>query len=220
MTPSLSFLNFSYMNLVLKLGGKFFFLQIVYMLIVNTNEYLIILFSQADDVVNYQIYHKLFTLIGTVFTLALTPIWSAVTKALTEKNYLWIKSLYKKMYIIAFIGSACEYLLIIFLQFGINIWLKDAAITVNYGYALCFATLGTLMIYTGVFSSIANGISKVEIQLITYSIGFVIKIPIAYICTRLLDSWIGVVIGCLVSMTIYIIVQPIYIKKYMNSWGD
>ncbi|MEG2457209.1 MAG: hypothetical protein RSB08_05265, partial [Clostridia bacterium] len=78
--PSLKYFDCFYVKQVLSLGGIFFFVQIAYMVIMSTNEYLITILVGNESVVEYQIYAKLFTLGSTVFALALTPIWSMVTK--------------------------------------------------------------------------------------------------------------------------------------------
>lgn len=89
--PEPKYFDIKYAKSVMKLGGAFFWVQIMYMIITATNEFAISWFTSPDMVVEYQVYNKIFTLVGTVFTLALTPICSAVTKALSENNYTWIK---------------------------------------------------------------------------------------------------------------------------------
>ena len=169
----------------------FLFIQLAYMVIMCTNEYMITWFTSNEHVVDYQIYHKLFTLGGTFFSLALTPIWSAVTKALTEKNYNWINSIYKKFLVISTIGVAVEFLLIPFLQIFINLWLGEDAINVNLTYGFAFASLGALMIFNSTFSSIANGVGELKTQAIFFGIGAITKIPLAWILVQVMQSWIG-----------------------------
>lgn len=207
---------------VMKLGSAFLWVQIMYMIITTTNELLITWLSGPEMVVEYQIYNKLFTLIGTIFALALIPIWSAVTKALAERKYSWIKKLYKILKIMAFIAVICEFIIIPFLQFGINLWLGEEAIQVNYFYAIIFAISGSIFIWNGVISSIANGFGELRTQSIFFTIGALIKFPIAIIFVELLDSWIGVIISNIIAMSLYCIAQPFWLSKYLNKkeFGD
>ena len=207
--PSVSACSKSHAKQVLSLGGSFFFVQLVFMLIMNTNEYLVTFLTGNELVVDYSIYHKLFTLGGTVVSLALTPVWSAVTKAFAEKNYTWVRALYKKLLLLGLAGTACEFLIIPVLQLGINIWLGEKAITVHYGYAAVFACMGSLMIFNGVLASIANGLGKLRTQAVCYTLGVVIKFPLAYLLVTLTGSWIGVLIANVAAMSIYCLVQPI-----------
>lgn len=215
--PNIRFFDRKYANDIMKLGGAFFWVQIMYMIITTTNEFLITWFTGPDRVVEYQIYNKLFTLIGMVFTLALTPIWSAVTKAFAEQRYEWIIKLYKILRILALVAVLCEFGMILILQFGVDIWLGDNTIKVNYFYAVIFALSGSIFIWNGVLSSIANGLGQLKAQTIFFTIGAIIKIPIAWILVVVCDSWIGIVIANIIAMGLYCIVQPISLNKFLKK---
>lgn len=215
--PSIKYFGKVYAKDVLKLGGIFFWVQIMYMIITTTNEFLITWLTGTEMVVTYQIYNRLFTLIGTLFTLALTPVWSAVTKAFSENNYIWIKKLYRVLMKLALIGIFLEFSLIFFLQSIINFWLSDNYIQVNYFYAVIFATSGSVFIWNGMLSSIANGFGELRTQSILFTIGAILKIPMAWFFVKTLDSWIGVVLADIIAMSLYCIIQPIWLKRYLNK---
>jgi len=215
--PSIKAFSKKHAKEVLSLGGTFLFVQLAYMVIINTNEFLITYLTSSEEVVNYQIYHKLFTLGGTVFSLALTPVWSAVTKAFTEKNFNWINSLYKKLLLISGVGVLLEFLLVPFLQIFINLWLGEDAIKVNFSYGFAFAALGGLIILNGALSSIANGVGELKTQAIFFGIGAIAKVPLAWAFVRLMNSWIGVVLANVIALLIYCLVQPLWLKKYLDK---
>lgn len=215
--PSVKAFSIKYAKSVLSLGGAFLFVQIAYMVIMGTNEYLITYFCGSAAVVNYNIYYKLFSLGATIFTLALTPIWSAVTKAFAENNYLWIEKIYKKLLLFASLGGCLELLLTLLLQIFIDLWLGDESIKVNLSYGLVFALLCTLMIFNSVMSSIANGIAKLKTQAFCFAIGSILKIPLAYLLVKLTNTWIGVVMANAAVLSIYCIVQPFTIRKFLSE---
>lgn len=215
--PEIKHFNMKYAKNVIKLGGRFFWIQIMYMVITATNEFLITWLSSPEMVVEYQIYNRLFTLVGTIFTLALAPVWSAVTKALAEKKYNWIKKLYKILKIMAILAVICELGIIPFLQLGIDLWLGDKSIQVNYLYAIVFAIFGSILIWNGVVSSIANGCGELKTQSILFTIGALFKIPIAWIFVEFLHSWIGVIISNIISMSMYCVIQPIRLNKLLSQ---
>ncbi len=217
MAPSVRAFSFKHAKAVLSLGGVFLFVQIAYMLIMNTNEYLITFFKGNSDVVEYKIYNSLFVLGSTAFSLALTPVWSAVTKATAEKNIGWVKSLYKKLLVFGGLFCLGEFLIVAVLQFAVNLWLREEAITVNYLYGIVFAVSGSVMIISNVFVSIANGLGKLKPQLICYSVAAVIKPFMAWGFISLTGSWIGVIIANIISMSIYCVVQPIVFQKYFRK---
>lgn len=215
--PSISCFTLHHSKKVLSLGGLFFVVQVLYMLIMSTNEYIITAISGSGDVVEYKIYNQIFTLGSTLFALGLTPIWSAVTKATAEKDYKWIMKLYKKMLILAGIGSVLEFAIIPILQNVINLWLGNVNIDVKYNHAACFALLGGLMIFNSVFSSIANGIGKLKTQLWVFGIGAIMKIPIVVYIFNICNTWIGVVWATNIALLLYCIIQPITIYSYFRS---
>ena len=215
--PNIKFFKIEYAMNVMKLGGTFFWAQIMYMVLTTTNEFLITWLVDSSMVVEYQIYNKLFTLIGTFFTLALTPIWSSITKAIVEKDYKWINKLFEKLKQFALYAVFLQFAMIPFLQLGINIWVKESAIQVNYIYALTFAILGSILIWNGIISSIANGFGRLGTQLICFTIGVLIKIPLAIILVNVLESWIGIIIANIIAMSMYCVIEPIMINKLIRN---
>ncbi|WP_288222088.1 lipopolysaccharide biosynthesis protein [uncultured Clostridium sp.] len=215
--PQISYYNKKYMKNIMKLGGIFFWVQIMYMVITTTNEFLITWLTSSDMVVEYQVYNKLFSLIGTLFTLALTPIWSAVTKALSENNNKWIIKLYRILKLLALVALICEFAMIPFLKYIVDLWIGKYVIKVNYLYSLIFAVSGSIFIWNGVISSIANGIGKLKIQGVLLTFGAIIKIPLSIVFVNLFNSWIGVIVANIVSMSLYCVIQPIWLNKFLKE---
>lgn len=215
--PSIKHISSKHIKSVISLGGVFFLIQVVYMLIINSNEYLVTLLSSTENVVVFRIYNQIFTLGSTIFALTLTPIWSVVTKATAERNILWIHKLYKRLLRLSFIGVCCEFLIVTILQVAVNIWLGSEAITTNYLYGLIFAISGSMIIFVSVISSIANGIGELKAQVVFYSIGFVVKIVLSVLFVRLFNSWIGVQVANIIAMLPYCIIQPIWLHKWFNN---
>ena len=215
--PSIKHVTKEHTKRVLSLGGVFFFIQIAYMIIMSTNEFLITKTAGNAYVVEYQAYYKLFSLGSTVFALALTPIWSVITKAKTENNNAWIWSTYKKFMLLAAVFSVGEFLIIPLMRPLINIWLgADALPNISVISGFLFAFLGCLMIVNSVLSSIANGLGTLKIQAVCFLIGAVAKIPLSYLFFELLGSWNGVVLSNIVCVGLYCVIQPIFMKKIIN----
>lgn len=211
--PSFRFFEKSKAMSILSLGGVFFWNQIMYMIIVTTNEFLISHFSGPEFVVEYQIYNKLFTVVGSLFMLALSPIWSAITKAFNEKDVVWLNKTYRLLNYMVLFAVFCEFLIIIFLQMVINIWLGGNAITVNYIFAIVFALFGSIFIYQSVLSTMVCGMGKMKLQAICYTIGVILKFSIISFGIKIFDSWIIVIIANSIILLPYCILQPRYIKK-------
>ena len=148
-----------------------------------------------------------------MFSLALTPIWSAVTRAQANKDYGWIVKIYKIFLVATFGCAILEFLVIPFLQRFMNLWLGNGVIQVNIFYAIVFVFSGSIFVLHNVNTSIGNGISYFKIQMIWMTFAAVIDIPMSYLCVHWMGSWIGVVIANVIALLPYEILAPIYTMK-------
>lgn len=217
-SPLIKDASYEYAKSIIKLGGLFFIVQIMFMILTSTNEILISHFFKLGDVVDYQIYYRLFTFVGSIFMLALTPLWSSVTKAIAEKDYKWIIKINRALYLVALGAALFEFGLIIFLQQIINVWLGSNSITVNYYYALIFATYGSFFIFNVVVATIANGIGYLKTQLIIYTAGAFFKIPFIYWVSKITDNWSMVVLSNILVLSVFCIVQASWTKKNLTKF--
>lgn len=136
--PRISSISVRAMKEVLGTGGILFYLQIVIMLLFNVKEIYITWFFKVEDVVVYQVYYKLIGIIGGLYSLALNPIWSAVSKALVENKKQWIKDLYKKGLFLIGLFSLLQVILVIFMPWIETLWLGNEAIGVSRNTGLLF----------------------------------------------------------------------------------
>lgn len=217
--PSFSKFKFDKARSVLSLGAAFFVCQILYMLIANTNELLITNYTSPDKVVEYQIYNKLYTLGNTLFMLALTPVWSAVSKAVAEKDFFWLKKASTAISKFSCVAIVAEFLLTIVLQFVVDLWLGEESIQINYFYGLCFAMFGATMVYQCTVSTIANGIGKLKNQIICYGIGILLKLVVAYIGIHITGEWIFVIIANTLVLVPYCILEHFSVNRYIRESG-
>lgn len=216
--PSLRNIHIKTEISIVSLGGAFFLTQIAFMIINSTNEILITNFWGPEYVVEYQIYNRIFSLVGSFFSIALTPVWSSVTRALVEKDFLWLKNLNKVLYHVGALGVIFEFLLICFLQKIIDIWLGDNSINVNYVYAIVFAVYGSLFIYNIIVTTIANGVGYLKTQLICYSVGAMLKIPLLLVAAYLFSiDWISVVGINIFIFFIFDFIQTIWLNKFIKN---
>lgn len=127
--PRVSLVTSTRVKEVLNIGITLLILQLVFMIISSTNELLISHLTNPADVVQYQAYNKIFNTVSSLFTLALTPIWSAVTKAAGEKRYSWIKKLNRILLFASAVVFLAEIVLVPFLQGIIDLWLGKKIIS-------------------------------------------------------------------------------------------
>lgn len=217
--PNIRYFDSNFLSDIMKLGVGFFWLQIVAMILFNTNNILITWFTGSENVVYYQTYYKLFNLIGSFAWISLVPIWSAVTEAYEEKNFSFMKKMYRKLMIVIVVTVISNIILIIFLQPIVDIWLGRASFYVDYRYSIVFGIYNILYVWWGIEASFSNGTGKIKTQLIFASFGAFINIPLAYFFTALFNHWIGVLIANIIAMFLYCIAETFHMKKIFNKLG-
>ena len=208
------------MHKVLNLGGLFFIIQIAYMVIMSTNEFIITQTSSNADNIEYQAYYKLFSLGSTIFALTLTPIWSIVTKAKAEQNIKWIQKIYFNFMGLALVFSLLEFAIIFFTRPLMMIWLGDDIATdidINHNIGILFAIFASTMMFVSVLSSIANGLGNLKTQFWCYTIGAIIKVPLAIFFVKVCNGWYGVMVANIICMLIYCVVEPFVLNNFFKN---
>jgi O-antigen/teichoic acid export membrane protein len=88
--PSLEKVNFNSSKGILSLGWQFFVLQIVVVIIFQTDNIIISQFFEPREVTNFNVAYKYYSIIVIIFTVLLTPYWTAFTEAFIKKDFYWI----------------------------------------------------------------------------------------------------------------------------------
>ena len=214
--PNVRYIDRQHINVVMKIGGIFFVCQILYMLIINTNEFLITKLFGPGYTTEYTFYYKVTSLISMAVTLAMTPIWSIVTKSMVEGNWIWLKKLFNKIKIIGIVIIAMEFLSIPFLQFIFNIWLGENTVTVNYEIALAFAFFGSAFVYSSMLSTIVCGLARMKLQAICYASGVIFKFVFVICVSKITNDWSIVVWSNALLLIPYCIFQQVDLNKFLK----
>jgi O-antigen/teichoic acid export membrane protein len=216
--PSISYINNKSAREIMALGGVFFWNQIMYTAITQTNLILITYFVGPGSVVEYQIYYQLFMLSGTLFNLALTPLWSAITKAFEEKDGLWINKYFKTLNLLVIIVAIFLFLFIPCMQLVVNLWLGQNSINVDNISAVIFASYGSIFIFHNVLSTFASGLGKMKLQAYFYTFGVIFKLIFVYFVTSLFTDWNIIVIADIIILAPYCLVQWIVLKRQFSKY--
>lgn len=218
--PDIRCCSFEAAKKVMGVGGIFFVCQILYMLLVNTNDICITYFTSPENTTEYNIYYKLFSVIGTLAQLALTPVWSMVTKAIYEKSYDWLKNLYWKIVKLMIPVALVQLMLVVFLQVVVDIWLGGDAIEIKYSYAVVFALWGTVFTFQNALSTFVCGLEKMKLQVQFYSIGVIAKFVLMFFVYQVSNQWIFVVIINIAVMIPYCLAQHYQLFYYFKCLGN
>lgn len=214
--PSVRYAKKTYGKEVIGIGVTLLGLQIMWMITAYMHQFLITRLVSPEAVVNYQVYYKIFNTVASVAILALIPIWSAVTKAMVEKRYDWIKKTYRVLMLFTAVVIVGCFLIIPLLQPAVNIWLKEEAVSIETEKVICMIIYCGIFVLHNVNTSISNGMSWFRLQSIWMTVAAACMIPLSILLCKFTDSWVGVVLASTISLLPYEIIQPCFFNKYIK----
>lgn len=197
-------------------GIMFFLCQVLYMIIMNSNEFIITNVYGSSYVVDYTLYLKITNLFSMIITLSLTPFWSMITKAKEENDYCWIKKILFIINMFGFVAMIIQFVIVPFEQSIFNIWLKGNSFKINIKYAVVYAFYGSALIFSSIQSTFANGLNEIKFQSLFFMFGVVFKILFIYTYLNAYD-WISVIFinGCILFT--YGVGQLLFNIKYLKA---
>lgn len=211
---NLKFFSSTAAKSILSLGAAFFLIQISLIVINVTNEVIITKLYGADKVVEYQVYNKIFYTIAMLFSLITNPVWSAVSVEFSKGNIKYISNIYNKLLKIVVAFSVFTGMVWLLFQNIVDLWLRDRTIIIDNGICCSFYVYTVVIMLCYAESSIANGISKLRIQLACYVLAAIIKIPLCILTYDIFHRWDAVVLINGIVLLPFVILQHIFIKKY------
>lgn len=210
--------SFTYAREIVNIGMRFFLLQLLSMAVFNTREVLISSLVGVDQVVDYTVYFKVYSLISTFYLLALTPFWSAITQAFAQHDFDWIRGVYKKglgvLCLFSFAGVAA----LIMFPFAVQIWLEDAAPETNYLTGLIFIVFNIEYMFINLNAHIENGIEKLGVQTAGYAIAAISLIGLSILFSRVHPVWDSVMLASVIALVPMCCMQSVELKKLFSAW--
>jgi len=207
--PDLKSVDFKYFKLLVDLGVKFFILQIASIIIFSTDNIIIAQILGPAEVTPYNIAFKYFGIPIMVFTIVLTPFWSAYTEAFTNGDLKWIKASLKGLIIIWFAVVMGVVFLLCISKYFYLMWVGDK-VHVPFLLSVFMGLFAIISTWNNIFAYFINGIGKVTLQMYCGIIGMIINIPISIYFAKYLNMGsAGVILGTCFSIILGSIFIPI-----------
>ena len=210
--PSLKYIDLKSVGGILGLGMKFFVLQMITIVLFQANSIIIARVVNPEAVVEYNLAFKYVSLLTMIFTIVITPVWSATTDAYIRNDFTWIKKTICFSQKVCILSIIIGIMMLFVSKFIYGIWLGKDAIDISY------STTGLILLYISfemlykVYGTIINGTGKVFAQMILTGIIAIIYIPLALL---LGSSW-GLS-GVLIANVIVFAVNYIWAKMQCNK---
>lgn len=179
-TPKLSKVDFSYAKGLFSLGLTFFIIQVAAVIQFESANIIIARNFGTAEVTSYNIVYKYFGMLTMLFTIFLTPFWSASTEAYLKRDFDWIKSSIKKynlLNLLVFLGSI---LMLVFAGQVYRLWLgKNSNVHIDFILSFWGFLYVALTIFGSKYVNFLNGISALKIQFWTSLISPVLYVGLA-----------------------------------------
>lgn len=211
--PNIKFITKECAKKIMSIGLIYFFCQIFYLIIANTNEFFVSHFWSPTATADYSFYYRIIMLISMCVSLALTPTWSMITKAYAENNFHWLRKLYRSFKMVGYLIVVLEFAVVPFLQTIMNIWLGNGQIDVELSTSIAFACFGAVFLYSSMLSTIVCGLAKMKLQFWCYGIGALLKIAFIVIIAQISDNWTWVVWSNVFILLPYCILQQLQLNR-------
>lgn len=217
MAPSPRYLSREEVGGILGIGLSLLWLQLTYMVLTSANELVITRLTSPESVVEYQAYYKIFKTAAMAVSLALTPVWSVVTKAQAEGDFRWIRKIYRIFLVFAGVCFLLELAVTPVLPWLMEVWLGKDVVTVHRLYGVVFAASSVMMVLHSVNTSVGNGLSYFRHQLVMMTVAAVLFLPLSALFVRLTGSWIGVVIANTLALLPYEATAPFFLARFIKK---
>jgi O-antigen/teichoic acid export membrane protein len=170
-----------------------------------------------EEVTIYNIAYKYFSIILMVFSMAMTPFWSAFTDAFYRNEFDWIKSIMRKLLIVWISLFIISIGMLAFSESIYRLWLGKM-VAVPFRLSLVVYIYFTLSSFSMIFTSFLNGVGKIRLSLISAISEAILFIPAAILFAKYLNLGIaGIVLASSISPLIGIIWMPIQYNKLINQ---
>lgn len=213
--PSVSSIDFSYAKDLFSLGGQFFLIQIICIVLYQSVNFVISHYCGPEQVTVYNVAYKYLYCAVMAFNIIMAPLWSAYNDAVAKNDYYWMKSVYKRLIKINLLVVVGILLMIIVSPIVYNLWVGDSVsipliVSILIGLYMICQSISTL------HASILNGMSVVRLQIIQALLqGFVFVGAIVIIGNDL--NLTGILIIMLVTAIIPAVILPVQVNLLLDN---
>jgi O-antigen/teichoic acid export membrane protein len=215
--PSINYVRLEHAQNLLSLGSKFFFISIASLVIYESSDLIISHFLGPAEVTPYDNAYSYFSLLLVLFSIIMTPLWSAFTDAWTKNDILWIRSTIHKLTLIWVAISIGGVFLLLISNWFFPFWLGSR---VHIPFYLSLGLLIYFITYTygSIFNTFISGVGKIKLQMYSsYIMAFTFIVLVLILIKVFRLGIISIVIGSIFSNLYGLIVTPIQYHKIINN---
>lgn len=175
--PSLKAVRFRLSKGIMSLGLMFFFIQIIAIAFYQTNNLIITHFVGPSEVTVYNIAYKYMQILTMLFTIIITPFWSAYAEARVNEDFSWMRRTTTKL--VKLVGYICILGLImtIISPLFYKIWL-NGSVEVPLIITILVCAYHLANIWSTLWTQLLFGFEKIRLQMIMSTLCCVAYLPL------------------------------------------
>lgn len=162
--PKFSLIDFSFAKSLFNLGLTFFIIQIASVIQFESANIIIARSFGTAEVTSYNIVYKYFGMLTMLFTIFLTPFWSASTEAYLKNDYQWIRNSIKKYNMLNMIIFFLSVIMLLLSDQIYSLWLGKNKVHIDFMLSFWGFVFVSLTIYGSKYVNFLNGISALKLQ--------------------------------------------------------
>ena len=214
-SPDIKTIDMVYIKDLFGLGAKFFLIQIQVVVLYQCTNILISNVAGPNEVTAYNIAYKYLSVAMMVYTIILSPLWPAFTDAYTQKDYTWMRNIYRKMSKVYVVSACVLVLMIVCSPLAYHLWIGAKA-TIPFTMTLFVGIYMMVHTWDSLQMMLINGIGAIKLQTYVSLIGLILHIPMSLFFGKYFGA-IGVVFSMTIISIIYSCFFTIQINRILNK---
>lgn len=215
--PSKKFFQKGFQKNLFKLGGRFFVIQIAYLIIFMTDNLIIGRIFGYSEVSNYNIAFRYFNIPLFILAVILTPYWPIFSESYARREANRIKKIMKRLLFFWLLLVFVSLVMLMSASLVYSLWIGPK---INVPFLLNLGMFFSTIIsgWNSIFATFINSTSKLKLQIYSSVITGVLNIPICiFLATKTNLGTSGVIFGtciCLIAGSFW---APIQYNKLINQ---
>ncbi|WP_266362899.1 MATE family efflux transporter [Tellurirhabdus rosea] len=177
--PSVHLVKRSLLKDLGTVGGKFFGMQLVGLVLFASQNFVIAHFFSPDDVTPFNLAYRYFSVVPIVFNLVIVPHWSFIAEAYHRHDVAKIRQVVGRLLTIWLLLFLVTVAMVVISDWVYALWLGKNVVTISLMMTLVLGLSTALTTWGGLFSLILSALGKITVPLITAVTVMFISIPLA-----------------------------------------
>jgi O-antigen/teichoic acid export membrane protein len=216
-TPSLRYVRVIHAKGLMHIGLQFFLLQLAGLVLFAGSNLIIKRLLGADEVTQFNIAFKYFGVPAGIFTMLLTPFWSAYTDAYARGDISWIRMTFRKLVRAMVLLSIAVVIMVAAADRVYELWIGHS-VHVPFSLSVVMGLYVLIVAWSSIFSYFVNGTGKIRLQLLVAIPTSVAMVPLAvYLAGSVGLGTTGVVLAICIVLLPGTVLWPVQTRKLLNK---